>query len=137
MDRPDTTAGGGAAGLRVVGLDHVVLVVRDVEESLRWYCGVLGLEAERLEEWRGGTVPFPSVRLDATTIIDLLAGEPDGGDLDHLAVTVEGVELEDLAASGLFDVAGGPASLFGARGQGRGLYVRDPDGHVIELRTYG
>ena len=30
----------------------------------------------------------------------------------------------------------GPASLFGARGQGDGVYVRDPDGHRVEVRTY-
>lgn len=120
----------------MTGLDHVVLVVRDVEASLRWYCEVLGLDAERVEAWRDGRVPFPSVRLGPTTIFDLLAGEPDGRNVDHVAVTVDGVDLDDLAASGDFDVAGGPADLFGAQGQGRGLYVRDPDGHVIELRTY-
>ncbi len=42
-----------------------------------------------------------------------------------------------LAESGRFDVVGGPAELFGARGQGQALYVRDPDGNVIELRHYG
>ncbi len=30
----------------------------------------------------------------------------------------------------------GPAQLFGARGVGTGLYIRDPDGNRIELRTY-
>jgi hypothetical protein len=30
----------------------------------------------------------------------------------------------------------GPMDVFGARGQGRGLYVRDLDGNVVELRTY-
>lgn len=44
--------------------------------------------------------------------------------------------VEALAASGRFDVVAGPSDLWGARGQGRGLYVRDPDGNVIELRTY-
>jgi catechol 2,3-dioxygenase-like lactoylglutathione lyase family enzyme len=59
--------------LRVTGLDHVVLNVADVERSLAFYCDELGLAPERVEEWRRGEILFPSVRVDAHTIIDLLA----------------------------------------------------------------
>lgn len=122
--------------LQVRGLDHVVLVVRDPEVSLRWYCGELGLAPERAEEWRRGEVLFPSVRVDGSTVLDLLPGEPEGRNVDHLALVVDGVDLDELAASGRFTVVGGPADLWGAQGQGRGLYVADPDGHTVELRTY-
>lgn len=122
--------------VRVIGLDHVVLKVRDPEVSVRWYTEVLGLVPERLEEWRDGQAPFVSVRIDATTIIDLLQGEPDGVNVDHVALVVADVDLHSLAASGLVDVVAGPAGLWGAQGRGVGLYVKDPDGHVIELRTY-
>lgn len=122
---------------RVTGLDHVVLVVRDVEASLRWYAEELGLAPERVDEWRRGEVLFPSVRVDERTVIDLLVGEPDGRNVDHIALVVGEVDLDELAASGRFDVVSGPADLWGAQGVGRGLYVRDPDGHVIELRSYG
>lgn len=122
---------------RVTGLDHVVLVVRDVEASLRWYAEELGLAPERVDEWRRGEVLFPSVRVDERTVIDLLVGEPDGRNVDHIALVVDGDDLDELAASGRFDVVSGPADLWGAQGVGRGLYVRDPDGHVIELRSYG
>ncbi len=122
--------------VRVTGMDHVVLMVADVERSVAWYHDVLGLLVERLDEWRRQEVLFPSLRLDATTLIDLFPAEPDGRNVDHIALTVEDVDLAELAASGAFDVVGGPADLFGARGQGTGLYVRDPDGHVVELRTY-
>jgi catechol 2,3-dioxygenase-like lactoylglutathione lyase family enzyme len=122
--------------VQVTGMDHVVLVVSDVERSVAWYRDVLGIPTERLDEWRREEVLFPSLRLDPTTLIDLLPGAPDGRNVDHIALTVEDVDLEELAASGRFDVVAGPADLFGARGQGIGLYVRDPDGHVIELRTY-
>ena len=54
-----------------------------------------------------------------------------------MCIEVEPVDLSAVAASGTFDVVGGPASLFGARGMGEGLYVRDPDGNVVELRHYG
>ena len=50
---------------------------------------------------------------------------------------MEPVDLDALAASGRFDVVGGPAALFGAQGTGMGLYVRDPDGNVVEIRHYG
>ncbi len=66
----------------------------------------------------------------------MLAGTRTGTNIDHVAVTVTDVDLDELATSGRFDVVGGPADLFGAQGQGRGLYVRDPDGNVVELRTY-
>lgn len=122
---------------RVTGLDHVVLVVRDVEASRRWYAEELGLAPERVDEWRRGEVLFPSVRVDERTVIDLLVGEPDGRNVDHIALVVGEVDLDELAASGRFDVVSGPADLWGAQGVGRGLYVRDPDGHVIELRSYG
>jgi catechol 2,3-dioxygenase-like lactoylglutathione lyase family enzyme len=123
--------------MRVTGLDHVVLRVADAEVSLDWYQQVLGLEGMRVDEWRRGEVPFVSVRVDDTTIIDLLESGRSDGALDHVALVVDDVDLDELAASGTVDVVTGPASRWGARGTGRSLYVRDPDGHVIELRVYG
>jgi catechol 2,3-dioxygenase-like lactoylglutathione lyase family enzyme len=129
-----------SALVRVTGLDHIVLRVADVERSLAFYVERLGLVPDRVDEWRAGEVPFPSVRVDATTRIDLFpAGvdAPAGRNLDHCCLVVESTDLAALAASGEVDVAGGPATLYGAQGMGEGLYVRDPDGNVIELRQYG
>jgi len=36
---------------RVTGFDHVVLNVADAEKSIAFYCEVLGLKAERVDEW--------------------------------------------------------------------------------------
>jgi len=120
----------------VVGLDHIVLACNDVERTLAWYRDVLGLAEVRVEQWRRGEVPFPSVRVDDRTIIDLLAGEPTDGRLDHFCLLVERVDLDALAASGAVEVVDGPATRFGAQGDGTSLYVRDPDGLVVELRHY-
>jgi catechol 2,3-dioxygenase-like lactoylglutathione lyase family enzyme len=122
--------------VRVSALDHVVLRCDDVESTLAWYLDVLGLEPVRAEEWRAGQVPFPSVRVSDHTIIDLVPGPIDDGRLDHLCLVVEAVDLSALAASGEFDVVEGPVRRFGARGDGTSLYVRDPDGLVVELRHY-
>jgi catechol 2,3-dioxygenase-like lactoylglutathione lyase family enzyme len=122
--------------MRVTDIDHVVFNVRDAETSVTWWHDLLGLEPLRLEEWRRGEVPFVSVRISATTILDLFVTERSGENVDHMAIHVADVDLDELARTGTFDVVRGPMDVFGARGQGRGLYVRDPDGNVIELRTY-
>ncbi|MEQ1702269.1 MAG: VOC family protein [Ilumatobacteraceae bacterium] len=122
----------------VVGFDHIVLKCADVETTLAWYLDVLGLQPVRVEEWRARTAPFPSVRVNATTIIDLIrrGDDPVDGRLDHFCVVVEPTDLAALAASGVFDVVEGPDTRYGAQGDGTSLYVRDPDGTVVELRHY-
>lgn len=120
--------------MRIVELDHIVLVTPDPERLITWYRDVLGLAPERLEQWRRGEVPFASLRINAATIVDVLRGERTGSNLEHIALVVRDVDLDALAAE--HGVAG-PTSLFGARGQGNGIYLRDPDGNGVELRTYG
>ena len=122
--------------LRVRGLDHIVLNVTDARRSLAWWTEMLGAEPVRVEEWSAGEAPFPSVRLDEGTIIDLFEVDRTGENVDHVCVVVDGMNLDEVATSGAFDVVRGPAQLFGARGTGTGLYVRDPDGNTVELRTY-
>jgi len=124
-------------GITVTGFDHLVLRCADVETTLAWYTAVLGLEPVRVEAWRAGEVPFPSVRVDAGTIIDLIGGGPaEDGRLDHLCLVVEPTDLAALAAGGRLEVLEGPVTRFGARGNGTSLYVRDPDGVTVELRHY-
>jgi catechol 2,3-dioxygenase-like lactoylglutathione lyase family enzyme len=123
--------------VRVVGLDHVVVKCADVERSLAWYSGVLGLPGERVEEWRRGEVLFPSVRVDATTVLDLFPMAPEGSNVDHVCLVVEPVDLAALKASGTFEVVDGPDRRWGAQGDATSLYVLDPDRNVVELRHYG
>lgn len=52
-------------------MDHIALNVEDDERMITFYSKVLLFAPERLEEYRKGDVPFPSVRLNADTIIDL------------------------------------------------------------------
>jgi len=124
--------------VKVIGLDHIVLNCADVDRSLAWYCGTLGLEGVRVEDWREGKAPFPSVRVNAHTIIDLVVEERTGVNVDHVCLVLEPTDLTALGASGVFDVMGaGPIEgLFGAQGLATSLYVRDPDGNTVELRSY-
>ncbi|WP_367139609.1 MULTISPECIES: VOC family protein [Streptomyces] len=125
--------------MRVIAFDHLVLNVSDVERSLAFYTGPLGLDPVRVEEWRAGRVPFPSVRVSPTTIIDLVdreRGETAASNVDHICLVVEPLDWQAVVDSGTFTVVDGPGRRFGARGDAESLYVLDPDGNTVELRWY-
>jgi catechol 2,3-dioxygenase-like lactoylglutathione lyase family enzyme len=121
--------------MQVSGLDHVVLNVADTRRAVAWYRDVLGLEPLRFDAWERGEVFFPSMRIDEGTIIDLLEVERSGENVNHLCLVVD-ADLRALAESGQVEVVDGPAVRWGARGDALALYVRDPDGNVVELRNY-
>lgn len=128
--------------MRITGLDHIVLNTPDQERALAWYTGVLGLAGERVEAWRRGEVPFPSVRIDAGTIIDLFAAPrrsdqaPSDPNLNHFCLVLPAADWEAMVDAGEVEVERGPSQVFGARGMGVSIYTRDPDGNVVELRRY-
>ena len=82
----------------VLNLDHVVLNCTDIDTTLNWYTEQLGLAPERVDEWRQGIAPFPSVRINAHTIIDLINGDTSSGRLDHLCLVITPTDLNELAA---------------------------------------
>jgi catechol 2,3-dioxygenase-like lactoylglutathione lyase family enzyme len=129
--------------MHISELDHIVLNVEDVERSLDFYHGCLGLAAERVEEWRRGALPFPSVRINAATIIDLVRAERShagaSANLNHFCLVTDAADLspmvKDLNDAGVA-IETGPATRSGARGDALSIYFRDPDQNLIELRTY-
>lgn len=114
------------APVQVTGVDHIVLRVKDPVVSVDWYASKLGLEPYRLQEFKQGKAPFPTVRISPTFLIDfmpvnfkpgskvpesevanpaaeqLTPGHPKN--VDHFCLTVEGDDIEavrqQLAAIG-------------------------------------
>ena len=140
-------AGTATPLVRALALDHAVLRVADVERALAFYVDILGCRPVRVEEWRHGEAPFPSVRVADASILDIVPlppgethAEPPRQRLDHICIAIEPCDLASLAAAMAdagIHVDGDPAGRFGARGVGDSLYVTDPDGLVIELKAYG
>ena len=128
---------------RIIALDHIVLNVADVERSLAFYEGVLGLPAERVEAWRRGELRFPSVRVNEATIVDLVHASAESGprqlNLAHFCLVTDAEDLDavarELTSQGV-TIEVGPATRSGARGNALSIYFRDPDDNLIELRTY-
>ena len=136
-------------------IDHIVIWVEDVARSLDFYANTLGLETVREQEYRDGTVKFPSVRINSSSIIDLMSradllpmvqsftgGGPvaGGAPINHvcLALTRAGYDaaIQRLETRGVTLNPGGE-DVFGAQGQAvRSTYFSDPDGNVLEIRFY-
>jgi catechol 2,3-dioxygenase-like lactoylglutathione lyase family enzyme len=92
------------ARIKITDLDHIVLNVGNIEQSLLFYTEILGLTGERVDEFKAGKVGFPSVRINAATIIDLFpnkersyprAGAKVDGNLNHFCLVVGADDFAD------------------------------------------
>lgn len=129
-------------------MDHIVINAEDVEALVQFYTKVVELEPERLEEFRSRKVPFPSVRINDDTVIDLAPKmmwigthprTPGRPNLNHFCLTLEKSEWENLRARLTESriVLDGPHPRWGAHGNGTSFYFHDPEGNEIEARYYG
>ena len=122
--------------LKVAELDHVVLRCRDQNRAYDFYTRVLGLIEERRIE-QIGLIQLRAGR----SMIDLVpAGEArveSGLNVDHVCLAVQARDLNEVAAylrGQAVEVMGEPAMRYGAHGAGLSIYVRDPEGNVVELK---
>lgn len=129
--------------MRVLGLDHVVLRVRDLDAALRFYQGALGCAVERridalgLVQLRAGASLIDLVPIDSP--LGKAGGgapAPEGKNVDHFCLRIEPFEESALAAQlRAHGIEPGDVSRrYGADGHGPSMYVRDPDGNVVELK---
>jgi catechol 2,3-dioxygenase-like lactoylglutathione lyase family enzyme len=113
------------------GVDHVGIAVSDLARSARWYRDVLGLE--RVDGW--GDYPVILVR-GGSGVALFRAADAATGDASvrilHVAFRV--ADLDDAARR--LAERGISFEREEHHGVARSLYLRDPDGHEIELIAY-
>ena len=132
----------GAPQFTIVGLDHVVLRVRDLTKALEFYCGTLGCTLEReqkalgLTQLRAGRSLIDLVTADGP-LGARTAGEAGGPNLEHFCLSIAPFEERSLRAHletrGV--AAGETSARYGAEGEGPSLYLEDPEGNRIELKA--
>lgn len=125
-------------------IDHIVLRVSDIDRSVDFYGRVLGCEVVLrrdelgLVHLRAGTALIDLVSLDGRLGAAGGAGPgPQGRNLDHLCLRIDPFDAEAIARhlqSQDVPPLGDIQLNFGAEGYGPSLYIRDPDGNVIEFK---
>jgi len=130
--------------INIARIDHVVLRVRDLDRSLRFYIDVLGCKLERgpgdngLAQLRSGDGLIDLVDVDAP--LGKAGGDPPerrAPNLDHVCLQIVPWNAEDILAH--LDAHGvehgGVESRYGALGMGPSIYLQDPEGNTVELKA--
>jgi len=123
-------------GILLDRLDHLVITVRDVEATCRFYETALGMRRESFGEGRVALHfgrqkinlhPYPSP-------VEIVAKDPRPGTADLCFVTETPIEaaVAHLESLGI-DIEMGPIERTGAQGTLHSIYCRDPDGNLIEI----
>jgi catechol 2,3-dioxygenase-like lactoylglutathione lyase family enzyme len=120
-------------------MDHVVLTVRDIEATCEFYARVLGMQVATFGNGRKALL-FGKQKInlhEAGKEFDPHAVNPTPGSGDICLITEEplGRVIEHLTSHGI-DIIEGPIRKMGAVGPLESVYVRDPDGNLIEISNY-
>ncbi|MGE5478324.1 MAG: VOC family protein [Bacteroidales bacterium] len=123
----------------IASIDHLVLTVADIERTAAFYCGVLGMR--RVSFGQGRTaLAFGSQKINLHQHgrefdPKALAPAPGSADLCFVAAVPLAEVMERLRAAGIA-IEEGPVARTGAVGPITSVYLRDPDGNLIEICTY-
>ena len=129
--------------VQIRGLDHVVIRANDSASLIEFYCAGLGCTIEReeanigLTQLRAGNALIDIVAVDS--VLGREGGDaprPTGNNMDHFCVQVDPWDPDairaHLTAHGID--APEPVSRYGALGRGPSIYIKDPEGNIVELK---
>ncbi len=117
------------APLKVTGIDHVVLHVRDVARSKKFYIELLGMEVDH----EGSDYLFMSCGKQSVALFEVDKGERihAGDEMNHMALRLRSGEYQKVKT--ILEEAG--VEVSGRRGDPHCIYFSDPDGHRLQLLT--
>lgn len=130
----------------VVDIDHVAIRVRDLDESLRFYRDLLGLETRDRDRFEDGEVPFVAVVAGGRHIHLVPTDEAIDVGGEHLCLLVRSDTVntreeidtltDEIKTAGYTVEKGEPYERYGAYGNDWAIYLRDPDGRRVELKLH-
>jgi catechol 2,3-dioxygenase-like lactoylglutathione lyase family enzyme len=125
--------------VRIDRIDHLVLTVDDIDRTIAFYVDVLGMTAATFGSNRKALM-FGSSKInlhERGRELEPKAAAPTTGSADLCLITEDSLEVvvAELEAMGIV-IEEGPVQRTGARGRISSVYIRDPDGNLIELSNY-
>jgi catechol 2,3-dioxygenase-like lactoylglutathione lyase family enzyme len=126
--------------MRIISLDHLVLTVRSIEATCAFYSTVIGMEVVTFGKGRRA-LAFGSQKInlhEQGKEFEPKADHPTPGSADLCLITDTPLSevVEHLGSSGV-PIIDGPVLRTGAMGPIQSVYIRDPDGNLIEISVYG
>ncbi|XP_028923729.1 glyoxalase domain-containing protein 5 [Ornithorhynchus anatinus] len=120
-------------------MDHLVMTVKNLEDTIAFYSKVLGTEVMTFKGNRKA-LSFGNQKFnlhEAGKEFEPKAHNPVPGSIDVCLITETPLDvvMEHLKACDV-PVEEGPVSRTGAVGQILSVYFRDPDGNLIEVSNY-
>ena len=123
----------------IASLDHLVLTVRDIDETVHFYSDVLGMKKE---VFGGGRIAlkFGSQKINLHqqgNEFEPKAAYPTPGSADICFITNLPIQdaYDQVSAKGI-DILEGIVARTGATGAIQSFYFRDPDQNLIEVSSY-
>ena len=125
--------------MNVNRIDHLVLTVKDIELTCEFYSKVLGMEIVTFREGRKALV-FGEQKLNLHEDgkgFEPKALKPTPGSIDLCFITTTSLEqaIKHFESMGV-KVVEGPVKRTGAYGVINSVYIKDPDGNLLEISNY-
>lgn len=125
--------------MKFEAIDHLVLTVKNIEATCKFYGDVLGMEIVTFGNGRLA-FKFGTQKLNVHQLDDLStpkAIQPTPGSVDFCLIAQDSLveAIEYLQANGV-EIIEGPVRRTGAMGKIISIYIRDPDRNLIEISNY-
>lgn len=125
----------------ITSIDHIVLTSKDVDKTIKFYTQILGMTLERFpvanEKNERLALKFGNQKInihDASSPFSPHAANPTSGSVDICFLShIDLKEWGKIFAANKITIENGPVRKTGATGSLMSLYVRDPDGNLIEI----